>query len=131
MINSLSKEERVKMVFDLYEKFGHADYIGEPVSQIEHMCQSAQLAQKEGYDDEVILAAFFHDLGHLFAQGQAIGGQHAHETAAIPTRGREPCARDRGERQKRRCGVFRPLGHQRHKAQSLRACQQGCAVAAG
>jgi 2-amino-1-hydroxyethylphosphonate dioxygenase (glycine-forming) len=67
MINSLSKEERVKMVFDLYEKFGQADYIGEPVSQIEHMCQSAQMAQKEGYEDELILAAFFHDLGHLFA----------------------------------------------------------------
>jgi putative nucleotidyltransferase with HDIG domain len=34
------------------------------------MCQSAQLAQKEGFDSEVILAAFFHDLGHLFAMEQ-------------------------------------------------------------
>ena len=30
------------------------------------MCQSAQLAEKEGFDKEVILAAFFHDIGHLF-----------------------------------------------------------------
>ena len=30
----------------------------ENVSQIEHMCQSAQLAIDKGYDDEVILAAF-------------------------------------------------------------------------
>jgi len=52
-------------VFSLYEKFGDADYIGEPVSQLEHMSQSAQLAIKEGYDDEVILAAFFHDIGHI------------------------------------------------------------------
>lgn len=52
-------------IFDLYEKFGHADYIGEPVSQLEHMSQSAQLAIDEGYDDEVILAAFFHDIGHI------------------------------------------------------------------
>ena len=52
-------------VFDLYEKFGNADYIGEPVSQIEHMSQAAQLAMKEGFDDEVILAAFFHDIGHI------------------------------------------------------------------
>jgi phosphonate degradation associated HDIG domain protein len=62
-----SKEDRVDEVFGLYEKFGQADYIGEPVSQIEHMCQSAQLAEKEGYDKEVILASFFHDIGHLFA----------------------------------------------------------------
>lgn len=56
----------VNEVFELYEKHGSEDYIGEPVSQIEHMCQAAQLAEKEGYDDEVILAAFFHDIGHLY-----------------------------------------------------------------
>lgn len=55
----------VEEVFDLYTKFGDADYIGEPVSQIEHMSQSAQLAIDEGFDDEVILAAFFHDIGHI------------------------------------------------------------------
>jgi phosphonate degradation associated HDIG domain protein len=58
-------EKIVAEVFSLYEKYGEEDYIGEPVSQMEHMCQSAQLAEKEGYDEEVILAAFFHDIGHL------------------------------------------------------------------
>jgi phosphonate degradation associated HDIG domain protein len=55
----------VDEVFELYEQYGNADYIGEPVSQIEHMCQAAQLAEAEGYDEEVILAAFFQDIGHL------------------------------------------------------------------
>ena len=55
----------VNEVFALYENFGSEDYIGEPVSQIEHMCQAAQLAEEEGYDDETILGAFFHDIGHL------------------------------------------------------------------
>jgi len=55
----------VDEIFSLYENYGAADYIGEPVSQIEHMCQAAQLAEAEGYDDEVILASFFHDIGHL------------------------------------------------------------------
>lgn len=55
----------VNEIFDLYEKYGQADYIGEPVSQVEHMVQAARLAEAEGYDDEVILAAFFHDIGHL------------------------------------------------------------------
>jgi len=58
---------RVNEVFSLYEKYGDEDYIGEPVSQLEHMSQAAALAQAEGYDDEVILAAFFHDIGHLCA----------------------------------------------------------------
>ncbi|WP_184548800.1 HD domain-containing protein [Mucilaginibacter sp. FT3.2] len=58
----------VKEVFSLYEKFGDEDYIGEPVSQVEHMSQAAALAQAEGYDDEVVLAAFFHDIGHLCAE---------------------------------------------------------------
>ena len=58
-------KEIVEEIFGLYARFGHADYIGEPVSQIEHMSQSAQLAINEGYDDEVVLAAFFHDIGHI------------------------------------------------------------------
>lgn len=58
-------EPAVDEIFALYENFGGADYIGEPVSQVEHMCQAAQLAETEGYGDEVILAAFFHDIGHL------------------------------------------------------------------
>lgn len=56
----------VDEVFALYEQFGSSDYIGEPVSQVEHMCQAAMLAEEEGYDDDVILAAFFHDIGHLY-----------------------------------------------------------------
>jgi phosphonate degradation associated HDIG domain protein len=55
----------VDEIFLLYKEFGEKEYIGEPVSQIEHMSQAASLAQSEGYDDEVILAAFFHDIGHL------------------------------------------------------------------
>jgi phosphonate degradation associated HDIG domain protein len=62
-------------VFGLYERFGDSDYIGEPVSQIEHMSQAAQLAMAEGFDDEVVLAAFFHDIGHICADSaQNMGG---------------------------------------------------------
>lgn len=68
--HSYSKEEKLDLIFDLYEKHGNEDYFGEPISQIEHMCQSAQLAEKEGFEEEVILAAFFHDIGHLFVHLQ-------------------------------------------------------------
>jgi phosphonate degradation associated HDIG domain protein len=66
----------VKEVFGLYEKFGDEDYIGEPVSQLEHMSQAAALAEEEGYDDEVILAAFFHDIGHLCADAGEAGSMN-------------------------------------------------------
>lgn len=66
-----SKSELVvDEVFSLYEKYGAEDYIGEPVSQLEHMSQSAQLAMDEGFDDEVVLAAFFHDIGHICVMSQ-------------------------------------------------------------
>lgn len=55
---------QVQEIFALYEKFGHEVY-GEDVTQLEHAVQSAQLAEQEGYDDEVILAALFHDIGHI------------------------------------------------------------------
>ncbi|GAA4499414.1 HD domain-containing protein [Hymenobacter ginsengisoli] len=61
------KQEAVTEIFALYQSRGHADYIGEPVSQLEHMWQAAALAEAAGADDEVVLAAFFHDLGHLCA----------------------------------------------------------------
>lgn len=64
----MSSSEVIDEIFELYARFGQADYIGEPVSQIEHMSQSAQLAMDGGYDDEVVLAAFFHDIGHLCVQ---------------------------------------------------------------
>lgn len=57
--------DTVNEIIYLYEKHGNEDYIGEPVSQIEHMCQCGQLAEAAGAKDEVILAAFFHDIGHL------------------------------------------------------------------
>ncbi|MGE8179389.1 phosphonate degradation HD-domain oxygenase [Pseudomonas fluorescens] len=68
-------EQVIAEVFGWYERFGDSDYIGEPVSQIEHMSQATELAMAEGFDDEVVLAAFFHDIGHLCAENaESMGG---------------------------------------------------------
>lgn len=40
-------------------------YFGEPVTQLEHALQSAKLAADAGADDETILAALLHDIGHV------------------------------------------------------------------
>lgn len=52
-------------VIRLYEQYGGSEYAGEKVTQLEHMVQAARLAELEGYDEEVILAAFLHDIGHI------------------------------------------------------------------
>lgn len=65
--------ENTAEIMDLYIKYGGNDYIGEPVSQLEHMCQCAALAENGNYDNEVILAAFFHDIGHLCEHIMPVG----------------------------------------------------------
>ena len=52
-------------LFNLYTKYGDYDYIGEKVSQIEHMIQAAMLAEQNNEQKEVIIACFLHDIGHL------------------------------------------------------------------
>ena len=68
-------EQIIHATFTLYERHGADDYIGEAITQIEHMSQAAELAMAEGFDDEVVLAAFFHDIGHLCGEGEGdMGG---------------------------------------------------------
>lgn len=55
----------IETIINLFQEKGNADYIGEDVSQREHAEQCAQLAAKETDDEEVILAAFLHDIGHI------------------------------------------------------------------
>jgi 2-amino-1-hydroxyethylphosphonate dioxygenase (glycine-forming) len=58
-------QETAAYLISLYHAYGDADYIGEPVSQLEHMVQCAELAEASGADEENILAAFLHDIGHF------------------------------------------------------------------
>lgn len=49
----------------LFERSGGNQYSGEPVSQLEHALQCAQLAEQAGASAELITACLLHDLGHL------------------------------------------------------------------
>ena len=69
----MKKEEASRIAEEIIEIFrvtGGDDYAGEEVTQLEHACQAAQLAEQQGFDDEVILAAFLHDLGHLLSDDE-------------------------------------------------------------
>ena len=64
-MKSRQAERIAEEIIDLYTLYGEEEYSGEKVSQLEHMVQAAQLARAEGYNDEVVLAAFLHDVGHI------------------------------------------------------------------
>jgi predicted HD phosphohydrolase len=73
-------QQKIDAVFGLYEAYGHLEY-GEGVTQLMHMMQAAKLAEAAGYEDEVILSAFFHDIGHFLEEGAEMGiyGKHDHD----------------------------------------------------
>ncbi|HWW40907.1 HD domain-containing protein [Pedobacter sp.] len=73
---NLTKEEiahSVEEIFGLYEKYGNEDY-GENVTQLMHMTQCANHAINEGASDEMVLAAFLHDIGHFLENETSMGG---------------------------------------------------------
>ena len=49
----------------LIEAKGGCQYTGEPVTQLEHALQTAQLAEKAQADAALITASLLHDFGHL------------------------------------------------------------------
>ena len=49
-----------------------AYYYGEPVSQLAHALQAAQSAREAGANDEFILAALLHDIGHKIDDFRAV-----------------------------------------------------------
>jgi phosphonate degradation associated HDIG domain protein len=72
----------------LFEQHGEVAYSGEPVTQLEHALQSGALAEEAGASEELIAAAFLHDLGHLLnQQGEtpsARGIDDLHQYFALP-----------------------------------------------
>lgn len=72
----------------LFDEFGAMAYSGEPVTQLEHALQCAQLAEQENAGDALVAASLLHDLGHLLnRQGDtpsARGIDDLHQYYALP-----------------------------------------------
>ena len=89
MVKNLKKmiNKTILEIRQLFEIQGDSEYYGENVSQYEHAAQAAILAKRQGYDEEVQIAAFLHDIGHLFpAQTEEelmeVYGRKDHESVA-------------------------------------------------
>lgn len=60
-----NKKETLGEIREMFDKFGREPYYGEDVSQFQHAAQAAELAKRDGYDTEVQISAFLHDIGHM------------------------------------------------------------------
>ncbi len=61
----LETEKIATEIIDLLLSKGGSEYIGEPLTKLEHMVQSAILAEDQQLGDEMIIAALLHDIGHI------------------------------------------------------------------
>ncbi|MEP6607144.1 MAG: phosphonate degradation HD-domain oxygenase [Burkholderiaceae bacterium] len=72
----------------LFATKGARMYAGEPVTQLQHALQAAQLAEQSGSAPSLVVAALLHDLGHMVNdQGETPtlrGVDDRHEYVALP-----------------------------------------------
>lgn len=80
LAGSASPVATVDRLFDLYKAHGDREY-GERVTMLMHMMQAALLAESEGAGDELVVAAFLHDIGHFLEGEEQMGiyGTKAHD----------------------------------------------------
>ncbi|GAA2049473.1 HD domain-containing protein [Catenulispora yoronensis] len=62
---STTAQTAVDQIAALFAGEGGAEYLGEPVTQAEHMFQAAALAKREGAAPALVAAALLHDVGHF------------------------------------------------------------------
>ncbi|MFV0248625.1 MAG: HD domain-containing protein [Tenacibaculum sp.] len=51
-------------IINIYKKHGFIEY-GEQCNMLSHSVQTGLVAKAKGYDNELVLAGFLHDIGHL------------------------------------------------------------------
>ncbi len=57
--------DAVAAVLELFARGGGDEYLGEPVTQLQHGLQAAALAEAAGASETLVAAALVHDIGHL------------------------------------------------------------------
>lgn len=74
---TLTKDNIVAFLGDIFDRRGGEEYLGEPVTMAEHMLQGATLAERGGLDAEIIVGALLHDIGHFTSE---FGTYHPSDT---------------------------------------------------
>ena len=68
MTAALTQVNIVEFIGDIFARCGDEEYLGEPVTMAQHMLQGAAIAEKNKMDEDVIVAALLHDIGHFTSE---------------------------------------------------------------
>ena len=68
MTAPLTQDTIVEFIGDIFARCGDEEYLGEPVTMAQHMLQGAAIAEKNKMDEDVIIAALLHDIGHFTSE---------------------------------------------------------------
>ncbi len=63
-----TRETIVAFLAEIFEQRGAREYLGEPVTIAEHMLQAASVAEQNGQDEAIVVAALLHDIGHFTSE---------------------------------------------------------------
>lgn len=77
--DSLNSKEVVDYIRERVENGRDRQYGEEPVSEYEHALQCATLAERDGADEELVVAAFLHDFGRLIADDDELSDSVEHD----------------------------------------------------
>ena len=84
-VSSLHPDNIVAFLADIFERRGHEEYLGEPVTMAEHMLQGAHFARLANESEPVVVATLLHDIGHFTSEFGTFSMQDTedryHETA--------------------------------------------------
>lgn len=65
---ALSRDTIVGFLEGIFERRGGEEYLGEPVTMAQHMLQGATIAEQNGMDEDIIVGALLHDIGHFTSE---------------------------------------------------------------
>lgn len=66
--SSLTRENIVTFIEDIFERRGGEEYLGEAVTMAEHMLQAATIAEQNNQEEVIVVAALLHDIGHFTSE---------------------------------------------------------------
>lgn len=66
--STLTPQNIVAFLGDIFKRRGGEEYLGEPVTMAEHMLQGAHFAEKAGEPDVIVVSALLHDIGHFTSE---------------------------------------------------------------
>lgn len=65
VVAALTPATIIPFLSDIFARRGAEEYMGEPVTIGEHMLQAAHFAAADGHNEETVIAALLHDIGHF------------------------------------------------------------------